>query len=160
MTSLMIVKPVDIGLESPKVAICSDKRDNLVAQWLISDAEVIRLLSYAKIKLLTEGIPLQLKAVSYLRLCCTAMRKLHQTFKPIEPNNSNEPTEDSSFSNLLADLCHHNPEWWKQCWISDHGVLRSNDAAISKLLQPLGYFIMFGNDASATVEMSAIKFSL
>ncbi|WP_250126775.1 hypothetical protein [Chroococcidiopsis sp. CCMEE 29] len=41
------------------------------------DKEIVHLLNYARTKLLTK-MPRQLKMTSYLRLCCLAIRKLHQ----------------------------------------------------------------------------------
>lgn len=40
------------------------------------DEEIAYLLGYAKTKMLTQ-MPRQLRMVSYLRLCCIAIRKLH-----------------------------------------------------------------------------------
>jgi len=100
------------------------------------DKEIAHLLTYAK-KLLAE-IPRQLRMIS-LRLCCTAIHKLYQT--GLSGKNSVKEAFDGSYSHLLQALCNHNPEWWKHCWSSDRGILKSDDPVIDKLLQPLEYFI-------------------
>jgi hypothetical protein len=98
--------------------------------------EIAHLLDYAETKLLSE-MPQQLKMASYLRLCCAAIHKLHQTAgKDIVGE-----TFDDSYSHLLQALCNHNPAWWKRCLISDRGILKSDDPIINKLIQPLEYFI-------------------
>jgi hypothetical protein len=102
------------------------------------DKEIADLLSYAKIKLLTE-MPQQLKMVSYLRLCCAALRNLHQK-SSLPGKESLGAAFDDSYSHLLQALCNHNPEWWKHCWISNHGILKSDDPIIDKILQPLEDF--------------------
>ncbi|MDV2997499.1 MAG: hypothetical protein N4J56_007204 [Chroococcidiopsis sp. SAG 2025] len=103
------------------------------------DKEVVHLLNYARTKLLTE-MPRQLKMTSYLRLCCLAIRKLRQ-----KPRLAGEPSLkevfDDSYSHLLQALCDRNPEWWRHCWSSDRGILKSDDPTIDKLLQPLEYFV-------------------
>ena len=103
------------------------------------DKEIVHLLDYARTKLLTK-MPRQLKMTSYLRLSCLAIRKLRQ--KPeIAGKPSLNETFDDSYSHLLQALCNHNPEWWRYCWSSDRGILKSDDPTINKLLQPLEYFI-------------------
>jgi hypothetical protein len=98
--------------------------------------EIAHLLHYAETKLLNE-MPQQLRMTSYLRLCCAAIRKLHQTTgKEIVGVTFND-----SYSHLLQVLCNHNPQWWQRCLISDRGVLKSDDLIIDKLLQPLESFI-------------------
>jgi hypothetical protein len=99
------------------------------------DKEIVHLLDYARTKLLTR-IPRQLKMTSYLRLCCLAIRKLHQR-RGLALNEA----FDDSYSQLLQVLCNHNPEWWRHCWSSDRGILKSDDPTIDKLLQPLEYFV-------------------
>ena len=101
--------------------------------------EIAHLLHYAETKLLTE-MPQQLKMASYLRLCCTAIRKLHQHLE-LSGKSSIGNASDGSYSHLLQALCNHNSEWWKQCWVSDRGILKSDDPIINQLLQPLEYFI-------------------
>jgi hypothetical protein len=103
------------------------------------DKEIAHLLNYAKTKLLAQ-IPRQLRMVSYLRLCCTAIRKLHQQPRLSGKNSVGEAFDDS-YSHLLQALCNHSPEWWRRCWSSDRGILKSDDPIIDKLLQPLEYFI-------------------
>jgi hypothetical protein len=99
------------------------------------DKEIRHLLNYATSKLLTE-IPRQLRMVSYLRLCYAAIRKLHQQ-PGLSGINSLGEAVDDSYSHLLQALCNHSPEWWKRCWSSDRGILKSDDPILDKLLQPL-----------------------
>ena len=103
------------------------------------DKEIAHLLKAAKAKLLAE-MPRQLRMVAYLRLCCSAMRKLHQ-----KPSLSVKPAAkealDGAYLPLLQALCKHNSEWWQQCWSSDLGILQSDQPVINKLLQPLERFI-------------------
>jgi hypothetical protein len=103
------------------------------------EQEIAHLLSYAKMKLRDET-PRQLRMVSYLRLCCTAIRKLCQQPGLVDKNNLEE-TLDNSYSHLLQTLCNYSPEWWNYCWSSDRGILKSDDPTINKLLYPLEYFI-------------------
>ncbi|WP_190796092.1 hypothetical protein [Leptolyngbya sp. FACHB-541] len=103
------------------------------------DKEVVHLLNYARTKLLTQ-MPRQLKMTSYLRLCCLAIRKLRQEPRLVGKLGLNEAFDDS-YSHLLQALCNHNPEWWRHCWSSDRGILKSDDPTIDNLLQPLEYFV-------------------
>jgi hypothetical protein len=103
------------------------------------DKEIVHLLDYARTKLLTQ-MPQQLKMTSYLRLCCLAICKLRQKRKLAGKPGLNEAFDDS-YLHLLQALCHHNPEWWRHCWSSDRGILKSEDPTIDKLLQPLEYFV-------------------
>ncbi len=103
------------------------------------DKEIAYLLNYAKIRLLSE-MPRQLKMISYLRLCCAAIRGLNQNSQ-LSGKDSVGEAFDNSYAHLFQSLCNHNPEWWKYCWISDRGILKSDDPIIGKLLQPLEYFI-------------------
>jgi hypothetical protein len=103
------------------------------------DKEVVRLLDYARTKLLTQ-MPQQLKMTSYLRLCCLAIHKLHHSPELAGKPSLNEAF-DGSYSHLLQVLDDRHPEWWRHCWSSDRGILKSNDPTIDKLLQPLEYFV-------------------
>lgn len=103
------------------------------------DKEIVHLLDYARAKLLTK-MPRQLKMTSYLRLCCLAIRKLRQK-TGLAGKPSLNGAFDDSYSQLLQALCNRNPEWWRHCWSSDRGILKSDDSAIDKLLQPLEYFV-------------------
>jgi hypothetical protein len=103
------------------------------------DEEIIHLLNYARAKLLTK-MPQQIKMTSYLRLCCLAIRKLRQK-RELAGKPSLSKVFDGSYSHLLQALCNHNPEWWRHCWSSDRGILKSDDTTIDKLLQPLEYFV-------------------
>lgn len=105
-----------------------------------TDEDVVRLFSYAKVKILAEGIPFQLKATSYLRLCCIAIQHLKHQVGDFE-KTSQQLTYDKNYSDLLHSLCKVQESWWKSCWVSDRGILRSSNPAIDKLLEPLGFFI-------------------
>jgi hypothetical protein len=83
--------------------------------------EMTHLLHYAETKLLSE-MPQQLKMVSYLRLCCTAISKLHQQPSSVD-QHSVRAAFNTSYAQLLQALCDYNPDWWKYCWRSDRGVL-------------------------------------
>jgi hypothetical protein len=111
--------------------------------------EVMNLLDHAKSKLRAEDIPMQMKAVSYVKLCCTAIRKLPKAVNVIETECRRELVTDNLYSSLLSDLCHLDSHWWMQCQISDRGVLQSTNTEIDYLLQPLAYFVeMFADDYS------------
>jgi hypothetical protein len=103
------------------------------------DKEIVHLLDYARTKLLTK-MPQQLKMTSYLRLCCLAIRKLRQKRELAGKPSLNEAFDDS-YPHLLQALCNHNPEWWRHCWSSDRGILKSDDPTIDKLQQPLESFV-------------------
>ena len=103
------------------------------------DKKIVHLLNDVKTKMLTEMLR-QLRMVSYLRLCCTAIRKLNQWLES-SGKSSVEVSFDSSYSHLLQALCKHNSEWWKRCWSNDRGILKSDDPIIDKLLQPLEQFV-------------------
>ncbi len=110
--------------------------------------EITSLFRYAKTKLLTAAIPMQLKAVSYLRLCCIAMGKLQQSIEILDIEYLIiEFVTDNLYSTLLRDLGKRHPEWWNQCWISDRGLLESEDPEIDHLLQPVVFFCeLFADD--------------
>jgi hypothetical protein len=111
--------------------------------------EVMNLLCHAKSKLRAEDIPLQMKAVSYVKLCCTAIRKLPNAVKMLKTECKHELVTDNLYSSLLSELCHLDPNWWMQCQISDRGILQSTDTEIDYLLQPLGFFVeLFADDYS------------
>jgi hypothetical protein len=103
------------------------------------DKEIFHLVDYARTKLLTK-MPRLLKMTSYLRLCCLAHRKLRQKRGLAHQPSINDAFDDS-YPHLLQALCNHNPEWWRHCWSSDRGILKSDDPTINKLLQPLEYFV-------------------
>lgn len=103
------------------------------------DKEIAHLLDYAETKLLSE-LPPQLKMTSYLRLCCAAIRGLNQNSQLSDKDRVGEVFDDS-YSHLLQALCSHSSAWWKYCWSSNRGTLKSNDPVINKLLQPLEQFI-------------------
>ncbi|MDX2272163.1 MAG: hypothetical protein NW237_09485 [Cyanobacteriota bacterium] len=114
-----------------------------IAEFSITDQEIeaSRLFRFAKTKLLEDGTPLLLKAVSYLRLCCRGVWQLSELMPWIQLDNEWAAGKEVSFPVLLSELCQSSPEWWQQCWVSDRGILRSDNAEIDKLFQPLGYFV-------------------
>ncbi|UBF25775.1 hypothetical protein K9N68_30200 [Kovacikia minuta CCNUW1] len=128
------------------------------------EEEVTRLLNYAKIKLLAVGTPMELKVASYLRLCCVAIHKLRQSLGVMDMESS-EAGVEHRYSELLQSLCNYSPEWWKQCWISDRGALKSTNSAIDQKLQPLRYFVEayayeYPNQDYAALPMPWIEYSL
>lgn len=106
-----------------------------------ADGEAIRLLNHARVKLLAEGVPLQLRATSYLRLCCIANEKLCQSYTAVDSKEYEESIEQFTYSVLLTKLSQHDIRWWERCWVSDRGILKSSDPVINEYLQPFAYLI-------------------
>lgn len=91
---------------------------------------VFRTLAYARAKLLNKSIPMQLRAVSYLRISCYSWQKLQNlgVGLPIE-------TANIQFSFLLNLLTKYDPCWWDKCTVSNQGILRSENNVIQDLLE-------------------------
>jgi hypothetical protein len=117
--------------------------------------EIAYLLDYARMKLLTE-MPRQLRMVSYLRLCCIAIRKLQQQ-PELSSKNSLQVAFNDSYLYLLQALCQSSPEWWKYCWSSNRGILKSDDATIERLLQPLESFIDIYTCKYSSIEIDEMS---
>lgn len=91
-------------------------------------------LHFAQCKLLSSDIPLQLRAVSYIRIGCSAMRK-YQAMR-----YSSQSTKTPCLS-LLKSLSEQEHAWWNSCRVSCDGSLESTNLAIHQLLHPLNVFI-------------------
>jgi hypothetical protein len=95
--------------------------------------QTFRALFYSRYKLLDKDIPMQLRATSYLRISCTSFKKLND----LELFESTAQLQDIQFSFLLKSLTKYDSCWWKKCTVSNQGILKSEDSAIKKLLEPL-----------------------
>ncbi len=101
---------------------------------LTSDQTVLDQLAFARRKLLAPDIPLCLKAISYVRICCSAMKKLD--YLP-----SNHQYHKTPYLSLLKSLSQTDSPWWNKCQVTYEGKLRSDDPIIDRLLQPLNNFV-------------------
>lgn len=90
-------------------------------------------LAFAQAKLLNSRIPLQLKAISYVRICCHAIR----AYQRLGLHNITVHGVNTSYLNLLRALTQVHTEWWDQCVISHSGYLVSSNSTIRSLLEPL-----------------------
>ena len=97
----------------------------------------IRQLAFAKQKLFAQNIPHRLKAISYLRICCSAMKKLHY----FPSNHQWSKSQKTPYLSLLKSLSQRDPQWWNHCQVSDDKGLTSSDPIINELLQPLNVFV-------------------
>jgi hypothetical protein len=97
---------------------------------------VRQLLIAARGRLVDPAVPLRIKAVSYICLCCAAMR----TAERRTPRARHRLGPRTSYLDLLAALARHDPAWWTLCSITRHGYLVSADPAIAALLLPLYMF--------------------
>lgn len=104
---------------------------------LTSDQTVLDQLAFARRKLLAPDIPLCLKAISYVRICCSAMKKLD--YLPSNDRGSNY--YKTPYLSLLKSLSQTDSQWWNKCQVTDEGSLRSDNPTIDRLLQPLNNFI-------------------
>ena len=98
---------------------------------------VLYQLAFAKQKLFAPDIPLRLKAISYVRICCSAMKKLD--YFPSSDRGSNY--HKTPYLSLLKLLSQTDSQWWNKCQVTYEGKLRSDDPMIERLLQPLNNFI-------------------
>jgi hypothetical protein len=98
---------------------------------------IFQLLSFAQNRLQDHHVPFQLAALSYLRICCSAMRTYQRLgLNPTPPVISNTP-----FLTLINQLIERQQNWWTLCLVSENGYLISNDRCIQELLQPLNTFM-------------------
>ncbi len=117
-----------------------------------STTTVVRLLNYARLNLLMQSMPMQLKATRYVKLCCVAIRQFHQSFAQIGFGYDQPPTQPQSYATVLAQLSHCDSCWWNDCWVCDRGVLHSHDPQIHQLLQPLSDLIeLFAGDSELII---------
>ncbi|WP_019506623.1 hypothetical protein [Pleurocapsa sp. PCC 7319] len=104
---------------------------------LTDDQRVLNQLAFARRKLFAPDIPLCLKAISYVRICCSAMKKLD--YFPSNDRGSND--HKTPYLSLLKSLSQRDSQWWNKCQVTNEGRLRSDDPIIDQLLQPLNHFI-------------------
>ena len=101
-----------------------------------------RQLINAQQKLMMPDVPMALKAISYIRICYSAMQKSHQLHKFLPPNDefhlSNTQTPYLSF---LERLAQEHSTWWTTCYVSQNNLLESKNSNIHQLLQPLNAFV-------------------
>ena len=98
---------------------------------------ILHQIAFAKQKLLAPEIPHQLKVISYIRINCSAMRKMNR----IESIGRGQKHANMSYLDLLRSLSKHDREWWDKCDITNEGELTSADPTIGVLLHPLSIFI-------------------
>ncbi len=104
-------------------------------QFEIIDCEnsMTHLLSYAQQKLKDASLPLKVRAFSYLRICCLAMKK--------SPKSDRPWSAGQAYLDLLTTLNEQDFEWWNWCQVTDVGVLRSDHLEIDRLLSPFALFV-------------------
>jgi len=96
---------------------------------------VRQLLLVARARLADPAVPLRIKALSYVRLCCAAMRAAERTTaRKRFYQGSRTP-----YLTLLAALARCDPAWWTLCRVTE-GYLVSINPAIAALLLPLYLF--------------------
>lgn len=93
-------------------------------------------LIFAQQRLQDRYVPFQLAALSYLRICCTAM----QTYQWLGLDSTSILDSKTSYLTLIEKLLEHHPNWWMLCCVSEYGYLISSDPIINRLLQPLNQF--------------------
>jgi hypothetical protein len=103
-------------------------------------ASIERQIQYAQDKLMMTDVPLSLRATSYLRLGCSAMRQSHQS-KNMRYLVSPAQIEQVSYLDLLRQLIQQSPTWWNTCYVGYEGLLKSRDPKIQHILQPLNTFM-------------------
>lgn len=77
-------------------------------------------LNIARQKLLAGDVPMQLRAVAYIRLSCAALE-----------------SKGFMYASLMRVLFTYNPGWWKTCGVTTTGILRSSDPLLNELLSPI-----------------------
>ena len=98
--------------------------------------EIIEMLAFSRNKLIDKGIAWQLRATSYLRIGCTALRKYNRLVdEHILPGEY-----DLSYLQILELLLEYDVDWWRKCHISSIGTLESHDKKISEILHFLNDF--------------------
>jgi hypothetical protein len=95
-------------------------------------------LVFAQQRRQDRTIPFRLAAVSYLRICCSAL----QTYQRLGLEETLATNPETSYLRLLGQLLKQHPEWWKLCCVSEHGYLISADHHIRELLHPLNDFVV------------------
>jgi hypothetical protein len=91
-----------------------------------------KAIKYAQTKLTQDHIPLSIRAISYIRICCNQIRKISNFAVPI-------------YGNLLENLMKESVDWWQTCYVNQEQLLKSNNHQIDQLLQPLNTFVQILN---------------
>lgn len=104
---------------------------------LMDDQGILYQLAFARQKLFAPNIPLRLKTITYIRICCSAMKKLD--YFPSSDRESND--RKTPYLSLLKSLSQKDPQWWNKCQVTYEGRLRSDDPIVDGLLQPLNNFV-------------------
>ncbi|HSN66905.1 MAG TPA: hypothetical protein VLS94_09705 [Fusibacter sp.] len=99
---------------------------------------ILQHLVFAQQRLQDRHVPFQLAALSYLRICCTAM----QTYQRLGLYPTPILDSKAPYLFLLEKLLEHHPHWWMLCCVSEYGCLISGDPIINRLLQPLNQFVV------------------
>lgn len=94
-------------------------------------------LIFAQQRLQDRHVSFQLAALSYLRICCTAM----QTYQRLGLSGTAGLNSKTPYLTLVNQLIERHPDWWKLCCVNDTGYLISGDRRIRELLQPLNTFV-------------------
>ncbi|MEM9265951.1 MAG: hypothetical protein AAGA46_10550 [Cyanobacteria bacterium P01_F01_bin.13] len=111
-------------------------------------------LMYAKQNLLMQDIPIQLRSVAYIRICCSAMREANQLHR-IPKNKYWNP--QYPYLSLLRYLIWETSAWWTTCYVNDNGLLESRNSNIQKLLQSLNSFVQ--SELAQTKESAYLPFA-
>ena len=93
-------------------------------------------LIFAQQRLQDRYVPFHLAALSYLRICCTAM----QTYQRLGLSGTFAINSKTPYLTLVNQLVERHSDWWRLCWVSEYGYLISGDRRICELLQPLNTF--------------------
>jgi hypothetical protein len=93
-------------------------------------------LVFAQQRLQDRYVPFQLAALSYLRICCSAI----QTYQRLGVNPTPILDSKTPYLTLVEKLLERHPSWWMLCCVSEYGYLISGDPTICALLQPLNDF--------------------
>ncbi len=109
----------------------------LKSQSLTASKSIDKSLLFAQNRLLDSTLPHQLKVVSYVRLCCSAIRTYHS----FESNRMPTLNRKTPYLTMLNTLSECQLEWWNNCSISDSGYLVSDDYKLNALLQSLNSFV-------------------
>ena len=104
--------------------------------WDQDQHRVHELLIAARARLADPAVPLRLKALSYVRLGCAAMRTAERGI----PRAQRHLGSQTSYLTLLAALSRCDPAWWNLCSVTRQGSLVSANPATAALLLPLYLF--------------------
>lgn len=93
-------------------------------------------LIFAQKRLQDRHVPLQLSALSYLRIVCSVMR----THQRLGLGGEFSIDATSPYLTLLSQMAERCPDWWTRCEVRA-GDLISDDEQIQALLHPLNCFV-------------------